>query len=459
MMKSSPAVALSVILSVAAATVVPFRADAQVPARAPQIVRDAETESLLADYARPVFRAAGLRSDAAQIILINDRRFNAFVVSGSRMFINTGALVDAETPGEIIGVIAHETGHIAGGHLVRLRDAAARAQTLAAIGMVIGAAGAAAGAVAGSGSSVQAGAATAMGAGAFAQRSFLAYVRTEEMSADRAAVTYLEKTRQSAAGMLTTFRRFANEVLLSQQGVDPYLMSHPMPQERLSQLETLARKSPFFATKDPPALQARHDLMRAKIVAFTGTPNQVVRLYPANDASLPARYARAILAMRTRAPAEAVTAIDGLIAAAPVSPWFHELKGQALLEAGRPAAAVAPLRRAVDLAPAAGQLRIMLGRALVATEDRGRLDEAIAMLNAAATRDTLDSGLYRTLARAYGLKNDPAKADLMVARGLVVDGDIGEARKYAARAQRQFKTGSADWLLADDIVSQKPDKP
>lgn len=436
-----------------------------VPARAQTragglaIVRDAETEALLTDYAKPIFRAAGIASGVVQIVLINDRRFNAFVADGSHMFINTGAIIDAKTPNEVIGVLAHESGHIAGGHLVRIRDAAARAQTLAAVTMVMGAAGAAAGAMMGDRSAVGAGAAAAMGGGAVAQRSFLSYVRTEEMSADRAAVGYLEKTKQSAAGMLTTFRRFANEVLLSQQGVDPYLQSHPMPQERLSQLEDLARRSPSFAAKDPPALQARHDLVRAKLIAFTTAPQLVARSYPASDMSLPARYARAIVAMRSRPPAEAVAAIDDLIASQPNSPWFHELKGQALLEGGKPAAAIAPLRKASELAPSSGQLRIMLGRALVAQEDPARLDEAIAILTAATTRDTLDPTLYRALARAYGLKNQTAKADLMVAKELLVRGNLAEARKYAARAQGQFKTGSREWLLADDIVSQKPVPP
>lgn len=456
-MKSSAAIAAAVSASLALTAVTPPALAQTQPRLA--LVRDAETETLLGDYARPIFRAAGISSGTVQIVLINDRRFNAFVADGTHMFINTGALIDAKTPNEIIGVIAHESGHIAGGHLVRLRDAAARAQTLAAIAMVMGIGAAAAGAATGGRSAVGASAATAMGAGAVAQRSFLAYVRTEEMSADRAAVTYLEKTKQSAAGMLTTFRRFANEVLLSQQGMDPYLQSHPMPQERLSQLEELAKKSPSFHTKDPAALQARHDLMRAKLVAFTSAPQVTARSYPSTDSSLAARYARAIVAMRTRPPAEAVSAIDGLIASDPSSPWFYELKGQALLEGGRPAAAVAPLRRAVDLAPGSGQLRIMLGRALVAQEDPARIDEAIAILTAATTRDTLDASLYQTLARAYALKNQPAKADLMVAKGMVVQGNVGEARKYAARAQAQFKTGSADWLLADDIIGQKPPAP
>lgn len=463
-MKSRAAVSLLVAASLALSSfAAPFAASVawaqQRPGKALAIVRDAETEQLLQDYAQPIFKAAGIRTGAVQIVLINDRQFNAFVADGTHMFINTGALVDAKTPNEIIGVIAHESGHIAGGHLVRMRDALAKAQTLAAIGMAMGVGAIAAGAATRTQAGINGGVAAISAGNAMAERTFLAYVRTEEMSADAAAIRFLEKTGQSANGMLVTFSRFANEVLLSQQGIDPYLQTHPMPQERVSQLEDLARKSPYFAVKDPPALQARHDMMRAKLIAFTEAPQVVARSYPASDMSRPARYARAIVAMKTRAPADAVAAIDGLIADDPNNPWFRELKGQALIEAGRPAEAIAPLRQAVALAPDAGQLRIMLGRALVATEEPTKVTEGAGMLEAATTRDKLDSSLYQYLARAYGLMKQNGKADLMVARGLYAEGNAAEARKYAARAQGQLKVGSPDWVKAGDLVGAKGDTP
>ena len=232
------------------------------------IVRDAEIEALVREYARPVLKAAGLERSNIEIVLVNDRRFNAFV-AGRRIFINTGALMQAETPNEIIGVLAHEAGHIAGGHQERLRQQLERAQTIAIVSSLLGVGAVAAGAAAGSGELAQAGAGIAAGGGELARRGLLGYQRTEEITADRSAITYLNATGQSAKGMLTTFQRFQNSLSLSGARVDPYQVSHPMPRERIQNLQTLAKSSPYFDKKDPPELQQRHDMMRAKIAVFT----------------------------------------------------------------------------------------------------------------------------------------------------------------------------------------------
>ena len=213
-------------------------------------------------------QAAGLSKSGINIILVNDRRFNAFV-DGRRIFINTGALMTAETPNEIIGVLAHEAGHLAGGHQQRLRDQLARAQTMAIVASLLGVGAIAAGAATDSSALAQSGMGIAVGGGEAARRSLLGYQRTEEVTADRSAVTYLEKTGQSAKGMLKTFQRFQSALSLSGTQVDPYQVSHPMPHERIANLEALATASPYFDAVDPPALQLRHDMMRAKIAAFT----------------------------------------------------------------------------------------------------------------------------------------------------------------------------------------------
>lgn len=422
-------------------------------------IRDAETEALLSDYARPIFRAAGVPSRGVTLVLVNSREFNAFIIDGSRIFMNVGVLIDAATPNEVIGVLAHETGHIAGSHQVRFREALAHARTMAVIGAALGGAAMVGSLRQSGGSAGQAGAAVMMGSASLAHNSLMAYARTEELTADRAAINYLEKTGQSAEGMLITFRRFADRMLVASQGMDPYAFTHPMPRERISQIEDLAAKSKFHDRKDPPELQARHDLMRAKLTAFVDDPRAVGARYPASDTSLPARYARAVVAYRRNTPADAVRLVDELIRDRPGNPYFHELKGQTLLEWGKPREAIAPLKRAVDLAPAASSapIRVMLGHALVATEDKGLLDEAIRQLTIAADRDRLDPSPYQHLARAYGLKGETAKADLMVAKGLFVAGNVKEARRYAARARDNLKTGSADWLRADDIVTSSPD--
>lgn len=424
--------------------------------RGMSVVRDAEIEALMRDYARPVLQAAGISSGSGQITLINDSSFNAFVASGQRIFLNVGAITQSETPNELIGVIAHEAGHIAGGHLVRLRQQVEQAQTMAIVGMLLGAgamAGAAAGGVSG-GEVAQMGQAVMSGTSSALGRSLLAYQRGEEMAADRAAINYLNATGQSAAGMLRTFERFANESMFLSRGADRYSMSHPMPRERIAALEELARSSPHFGTTDSAALQQRHDLARAKIAGFLENAQTVAQRY--RDNSLPARYARAISAFRFGDPSGAVAQIDALLREQPNNPYFWELKGQALTEMGRPAEAVQPLRQAVSLAPNAGLIRVALGHALVASQNPASLDEAISQLERGVQSEPESANGFRHLARAHALKGDIGRAELATARGHFVDGRVNDARQHAARAQAQLPQGSPGWLQADDILAQRP---
>lgn len=419
------------------------------------IIRDAEIEQLLRDYTHPLLRAAGLARQNIQVVLINNRAFNAFVMDGRRIFVNTGALMESETPNQIIGVLAHETGHIAGGHLAKLREQLANAQTAAILAMILGM-----GAIAlggrGDGGAAQAGAATLQGSQEVLRRTLLSYQRQQEDQADRAGVQFLTASGQSARGMYETFKRFADRIMFTARGVDPYLQSHPMPTERVAALGGVARASPYWDKKDPPELQFRHDMMRAKLAGFMEQPAIVARRYPLTDSSLPARYARAISAYRYSNLNGAVTQIDGLIAAQPNNPYFHELKGQALLESGRPREAVAPLRRAVSLAPQPALIQILLGQALVASNDARFADEAINMLRNALSREPEVAEGYSQLAMAYGRKGDLAQADLASAQAAFMRGDVKTARELAARAKTRFPVGSPGWVKADDIVMVKP---
>ena len=432
---------------------------ASVPAQAqkgPPVIRDAETEQLLREYTQPILRTAGLAQQNVQVVIINDRSFNAFVADGRRIFVNGGALMESETPNQIIGVLAHETGHIAGGHLSRLREAVAAATTQSIIAMILGVgAMVAAGRGAGSGMG-QAGAAAIAGPTSVIQNSMFSYMRAQEDQADRAAVKFLTATGQSAKGMHETFKRLADQILYQTRYMNPYMQSHPMPSERVAALEGMAKASPYWDHKDPPALQLRHDLMRAKLYGFLERPEAVARRYPPGDTSLPARYARAIAAYRFSEARGALTQIDALIQAQPQNPYFYELKGQALLEAGRPTEAVAPLRHAVQLAPNPALIQIMLGQALVATRDRGRLDEAVSILLAAVNREPESPDAYSQLAMAYGQKNDLARADLASAQAAFVRGDMKTAREIATRAKTRFPVGSPGWVKADDLASYKP---
>ncbi|WP_417693065.1 M48 family metalloprotease [Roseibium sp.] len=419
------------------------------------LVRDAETEDLLKDYAAPIFKVAGIGNSPAEIILVNDKSFNAFVPDSRRMFINIGVILEAEDPGEVIGVIAHETGHIAGRHLVRLRQAAANAQIMSVIGMVLGAGAAVAGAASGSGQAAQAAGVAALGSPQLGQRSLLSYQRGEEASADRAALRYLNATKQSAKGMLTVFERFAEQQVFSARFADPYAVSHPMANERYRNLAVDAQKSAHYDKPTSAALKARHDMVRAKLLAFASHPNEVARKYPRSDTSMPAQYARAVAAMKARSR-KAVDMIDALIRNQPSNPHFQELKGQAFMEMGRPKQAVQPFRRAVALHPNEGQFLIWLGYALVASNDNGALPEAERMLKAGLQRDP-NSGIgYSQLAIAHARQGDTAQADVATAKGLMVQGDFDAAKRYAKRAQQNLKRGTPAWLQADDIVSYRP---
>jgi predicted Zn-dependent protease len=430
------------------------------PARAqqgggPPVLRDAETEQLLRDYTRPILRAAGLEKQNIQVVIINDPTFNAFVADGRRIFVNYGALRESETPNQIIGVLAHETGHLAGGHLSKLRDQIARAQTQMIIAMLLGLGAAVAGARSGAGS---AGAAAVAAPQSAIMRTMLSYQRQQEENADKAAVKFLNATGQSARGMYETFRRFSDQSLFAARGADPYNMSHPMPAERVRALEELARSSPYWDKRDDAALQFRHDMMRAKVSGFMERPDTVARRYPASNDSLPARYARAIAAYRHGDLRTAQAQIDALIRAQPNNPYFHELKGQALLEGARPNEAIAPLRRAVQLSNRAPLIEMLLGQALVASENKAYADEAITILRTALTREPEAALGYTQLAMAYGRKGNYAEADLAAAQAAFLRGDQKTARDLASRAKTRFAIGSPGWVKADDIVNTKPAK-
>ena len=420
-----------------------------------RIIRDAEIETLLRDYAEPIFKAAGIGSQGAEIIIVNDRSFNAFVVSGHRMFINSGTLLIADTPNEVIGVIAHETGHLAGGHLQNLRNEVARAQAIGAIAAILGAGAIAAGVSAGSDAGARAGGAIAQAGPQLAMRSLLNYRRGQETAADRAAITYLNATGQSAQGMIKTFRFFADQALFSQQYADPYVLSHPMPADRIAQLETLAKRSKHWDKKDPPSLQLRHDMMRAKLSGFIEGPSRVSRRFPKSDNNLPAAYARAIIAYRSGGFRGARRQIDNLIGQAPNNPYFYELKGQALLESGNAKAAIAPLTKSVSLARHSGLIRIMLAHAQLESGNAALLPEAVANLKKGLAEEPQASVGYRHLATAYARQGDIAQAELATAQGHLIDGNLKTAQTHAKRAQAKLKRGSPGWLQADDILSYK----
>ena len=447
---ASRAIAVTTAIAFALSSA-PVRAQTGSSAGIPMI-RDAEIEQLLRDYTRPILQVAGLAQQNVQVVIIDDKAFNAFVMDAHRIFINTGALMQATVPNQLIGVFAHETGHIVGGHLSKMRQELANAQTAMIIAMLLGAGALVAGGRSGNNDMGNIGGAIFTAPQALAMNSLLSYQRAQEESADRAGVRFLTMTGQSAKGMYDTFKRFADESLFAAQQANPYAQNHPMPEERMAALAELV-KTPYWGKKDPPELQFRHDMMRAKLYGFTERPDSVLRHYPLTDTSLPARYARAISAYRFGDMHSALVQIDSLIESVPNNPYFYELKGQALLDGTHPTEAIAPLRRAVELAPNPSLIQILLAQALVATNDPKLADQAIPLLRTALLKEPEVASAYTTLAMAYGRKNDLADADLASAQAAFARGDNKTARELAARAKQRFPIGSPGWVRADDIVA------
>jgi predicted Zn-dependent protease len=448
---------LTALATAAALALSPMSAPAQ-EAKGPPVIRDTEAEQLLRDYTRPILRAAGLEKQNIQAVIINDGAFNAFVADGRRIFVNYGAIMKSETPNQLIGVLAHETGHLAGGHLAKMREQIAHAQTQMIIAMLLGAGAMAAGSMSGNGNGglASAGAAVVSAPQELIRRSLLSYQRQQEENADRAGVKFLTATNQSAKGMYVTFRRFTDESLFAAHNSDPYVQSHPMPAERVAALEEIAHTSPYWEKKDDAALQMRHDMVRAKISAFMERQDTVYRRYPLSDNSMPARYAHAIATYRHGDLRNALAQIDTLIQAEPGNPYFYELRGQALLEGGKPVEAIAPLRRAVQLSNNAPLIEMLLGQALVGTNNNTYTEEAIAILRAAVSRETEAPLGYMQLAMAYGRKGDYAEADLASAQAAYLRGDNKTARDLASRAKTRFAVGTPGWVKADDIVTARP---
>ncbi|MEQ1866160.1 MAG: M48 family metalloprotease [Micropepsaceae bacterium] len=418
----------------------------QAPAFAKAGIRDAEIEKILRGYSDPIFRAGGLDEKAVKIYIINDPSLNAFVAGGQNVFINTGMIMTLNTPNELKGVIAHETGHITGGHLARGPEAMAKAEVPMLITMLAGVAAIAAGAP-------DIGMALLIGSQSVAQRQILAYSRVQESAADQAGVKFMNATGQSPRGMLLVFDRFADQEALSGYRQDPFVRSHPLSRDRISAMQDLVDKSANKDKADSLQEQTDYTMMRAKLRGFIEKPEVVLRLYPLSDKSAAARYARAVAYFRSADLSRAMPEIESLIAERPNYPYYWELKGQILVESSKPKEGAPAYRKAVELSPSEPLLLASLGAALLATEDDSLIEEAKKHLKR-ALQDEPDNGMaWYYLADAYARSGNDAMAALATAERYYALGSYPQAMTFAQRAQTKLKEGTNDWQRANDILS------
>jgi predicted Zn-dependent protease len=425
------------------------------------LIRDTEIENLLNDYASPIFRVAGLGSGRIKVRIVQNEMFNAFVLDGRNVFVHTGTLMQAQTPNEVIGVIAHESGHITGGHMAALRARIAKDQTRALLAQLLGIGLMVAGGVAGGDTARELGSAgqgVLYGGNEIVMRSLLAERRQQESAADQAGLSFLNATKQSGRGMLETFERFRQQEYVSDAHKDAFARSHPLSTDRLARLRQLAESSPYYGAKDPPHLQMRHDLMRAKLSGYLERPQVVFNRYPATDRSLPARYARAIARFFQGGSGgleASLAEVDTLIKDRPDNPYFWELKGDLLMRSGKMTEAIPALRHALKLDPNASLIRVQLAAALQNDPSPAAVDESVALLRKSLIDDE-NSRAYRLLANSYYKQGKRPEADAMIAQAYFLEGDLKQAQTFAKRAQTQLRSGSPEWLKNDDIINYKP---
>jgi predicted Zn-dependent protease len=419
-------------------------------AQAQSLLRDAEIEALMREYTDPLLDAAGLAPADTHLYLVNDDGINAFVSGGQNIFINSGTITEAENPNQLKGVIAHEIGHIAGGHLSR----SARAQG-AAVGAMLATMGI--GLLAAVAGATDAGAMVMAGSQQMGYASMAAHTYVQEAAADQAGVTFLERTGQSGMGSLQFFDKLRmREVLRDRETGSFYgdfLRTHPLSADRIESLRRRVEASPYKDVTDSAEEMHAFEMIQAKIIGFQEPPNRVLRRYPADDTSQPARYARAVAHYRNGGLTPALTEIDSLIADEPENPFFHELKGQMLFESGKAEDSITPYREAVRLMPQSGLLHAGLGQSLVAANKPEHQDEAIQELKLAASLDRELPMAWYQLSIAYDRAGERELAELAVAEQSYAMGDYIRAREFARRARDGLDQSAMDWRRATDILA------
>ncbi len=417
---------------------------------APSILRDAETEALFADMSAGIVKASGLNPRDVQVVLVNDQSINAFVAGGQIVYIHSGLIQAADNANEVQGVIAHEVGHIADGHVITGEAAMKPAMKMTLLSMVLGLAAVAAGAGAAGMGIMGLGQSAAMG-------NYLAFNRVQEATADASAVRYLSDSGTSGRGMLTFFKKLQQQEYRYRGEIDPFMQSHPMSGERIGNLSADIQASKAYTNKTDPALEERFRRVKAKLAGYVLPYASTLLLYPDRDQSITAHYARAYAYHKGGYPDKADAEAAALITAEPHNPYFQEIVGQILLEAGKPKAALAPLRAATEGSRSNPLIATTFGHALIATEDRANLPEAIRVLRVATQRDDDNVWAWMQLGTAYEQSGDEPRAALATAERAQLMGDQRTAVQSARYAMAGIPANSADWIRAQDIAMTSGD--
>jgi predicted Zn-dependent protease len=418
------------------------------PLAAQSILRDAETEELLKDLLAPLVEASELEPGNVEVVLINDGSINAVVAGGQAIYVHSGLINAADTAGEVQGVLAHELGHITAGHVIRFEERTRAATGITILSLLLGVGAALAGSADAAMGAIMAGQQAAMG-------KFLAYNRDQEAATDLAGARYLSGAGISGRGMISFFEKLRNYEIrrgYSQSDEATYARTHPLSGDRVQTLRDLLAQDPAWDKPDDAALQERFLRVKAKLYGYLAEPRRVLTYFPPGDTSIPARYARAYAYHKEARVDMALAETEALLAAEPDNPYFLELKGQVLLESGRPQEALEPLRRATELTRNHPLIAGMFGHALIATENQANYPEAERVLRAAVARDRYNPFAWYQLGVVYAASGDIPRARLASAEQLVMNRRFPEALQNAQAAEASLPYGSPDWIRAQDVA-------
>jgi predicted Zn-dependent protease len=418
------------------------------PAAAQSVLRDAETEALLNDMVAPLVEASELEPGNVELVLINDGSINAFVAGGQAIYVHAGLINAADTANEVQGVLAHELGHITAGHVIRFGERTKAANGITILSLLVGVAAALAGAGDAAMGALMAGQQAALS-------SFLSYNRDQEAATDLAGARYLSGAGISGRGMISFFEKLRNFEIrrgYSQSDDAAYGRTHPLSGDRVQTLRVLLEEDAAWGAPDDPALQERFLRAKAKLYGYLAEPRRTLTFFPTSDTSIPARYARAYAYHKEARVDLALAEADGLLALEPDNPYFLELKGQVLLESGRPLEALDPLRRATELTRAHPLIAGIFGHALIATENQANYPEAERVLRAAVSKDRYNPFAWYQLGVVYAASGDIPRARLASAEQLVMNRRFPEALQNAQAAEATLPYGSPDWIRAQDVA-------
>ena len=415
------------------------------------IIRDAEIENFLEEISHPIFSEANLNLNSVDIYIFNDKSINAFVACGQKIFVNTGLIQSFETPSMLRGVMAHETGHIAGGHLARSDEALERAQTPMIVGLLLGIGAA----IAGDGDAAQA---LLLGSQQIAQGMVAKYSRSQESAADQAAIKYLEGIKKSSNGMLEVLYKFANQEALSSNRQSVRVRSHPISRDRIRSLEQKVNKSQFINERDNEKILFQYKMIQAKLDGFLNNPNDVIRKAKKDSSLIFNKYSLAVAYYRKALLKESLSALNEMINQYPNNPWFYELKGQVLYESGKIRESIIPYRKSLSISPNEPLLMVALATALNALENKSNAIEAISLLKKSLMHDQKNTQTWFQLAISYSRINDIGNAELASAERHFLTGNVKMASFHAKKSLKYNKNSSISKLRAQDIVLDSENK-